>query len=46
MGKQNMTKCIINLQIENKSIQMELYTGSALSSISLNDYKQLHFQQN
>lgn len=46
MGKKNMTKCIINLQIEDKSIQMELYTGSALSSISLSDYKQLHFQQN
>lgn len=41
-----MTKCIINLQIEDKSIQMELYTGLALSSISLSDYKQLHFQQN
>lgn len=46
MGKKNTTKCIINLQIEDKSIQMELYTGSALSSISLSDYKQLHFQQN
>lgn len=44
MGKKNMTKCIINLKIEDKSIQMELYTGSALSSISLSDYKQLHFQ--
>lgn len=44
--KRKMTKCIINLQIEDKSIQMELYTGSSLSSTSLNDYKQLHFQQN
>lgn len=43
-GKKNMTKCIINLKIEDKSIQMELYTGSALSSISLSDYKQLYFQ--
>lgn len=33
MGKKNMTKGIINLEIEDKSIQMELYRGSALRAL-------------
>lgn len=40
MGKKDHDRFIINLQIENKSIQMGLDAGAALSSISLSDNKQ------
>lgn len=40
MGKKDHDRFIINLQIENKSIQMGLDTGAALSSNSLSDNKQ------
>lgn len=34
MGAKKHDRCIINIQIENKSIPMEFNTGAALSSIA------------